>query len=358
MTQNGALAMVQLEMLTDTPSANIVRQMRTILLSAVLVLAFLFLTRSFSQSNSYNFVTLNVDFPSFHDDLFGCAATDLNDYRVIVGGCNDLSQNSDFRGYLYDGRRFREIDFHHVDTGPRGGGANQGLLIARSVYQSRPFQSLGSTKQIVSGVNPQGINNQEHLTGWYFDLGGTRLHGFLKRNGDVLALTVPNSQLLTEAVGINEFDQVVGDYRGQDGAFHGFRYAEGNYVSFDFPSAPDTGASGINNRGQIVGCYSLCSHGFLSDPTFSTFTTIDIPGALATQARDINDLGQIIGVYSTDNITAHGFLYDAQGFRSIDAPGAFITTPFGINNQGQIVGYFVIQKSPSVFEHHAFLVTR
>jgi len=210
-------------------------------------------------------------------------------------------------------------------------------------------------KHIVNSITPRGINNHGDVSGFYSD--GQHVQGFLKLNGRVLKLTVPNSNL-TEAVGINDFDEVVGDYRGQDGNFHGFRYSDGNYVSFDFPAAHDTGASGINNLGQIVGCYSLCGRAFLYEPAVSTFTAIDFPGATSTAASDINDRGQIVGVYSTDNTTAHGFLYDGNGFTSIDAPGALITNAFGINNLGQIVGFFVVEKSPGVFEHHAFLATR
>jgi hypothetical protein len=219
------------------------------------------------------------------------------------------------------------------------------------------FQDVpGAAKQIISGVTPQDINNQEDVTGWYFDQGGSGLHGFLKRNGKVFVLTVPNS-LLTEAVGINDFDQIVGDYRSQDGRFHGFRYVNGSYLSLDFPNLQDTGASGVNNLGDIVGCYSLCSQGFLYNPTTSIFSTIAVPRAVTTQARDINDHGEIVGVYSTDSLTVHGFTYDGHTFSSIDAPGAFLTAPFGINNLGQIVGYYVVQISPGVFEHHAFLAT-
>jgi len=321
-----------------------------------------------SQPTEYNFITINVDFPSFPDDLFGCAATGINDEGLVVGGCNDLSQNSNLRGFLYDGRRFSEIDFHHTKTDTLGARRNiqsEGLsLLARSVYQSAPFHDsilqrpgiLRSMRPIVSGVSPQDINNQDHVTGWYFD--GTRLQGFLKRNGNVLKLTVPKSQL-TEAIGINDIDQIVGDYRDQNGFFHGFLYQDGIYSSIDVPFIPsfDTGAFGINNLGEIVGCYSLCSRGFLHNSERSIFTRIDIPGAVVTQASDINDLGQIVGTYSSDGLTVHGFLYDGSGFTLIDVPGSVLTDLFGINNAGQVVGFYVVEKPSGVFEAHAFVGT-
>jgi hypothetical protein len=110
----------------------------------------------------------------------------------------------------------------------------------------------------------------------------------------------------------------------------------------------------VNNLGQIVGCYSLCGHGFLYSPQTSAFNSIDYPGAESTQARDINDLGQIAGVYF-DGDTLHGFVYGTGGFETVDVPGAFSTTIFGINNLGQITGSYIVETSPGEFEHHAFL---
>jgi probable HAF family extracellular repeat protein len=235
-------------------------------------------------------------------------------------------------------------------------------MIARSAYHAKPFRNRASgplaalsRKPVLSGITPHDINNQGVITGWFFD---GRLHGFIKRNGNgnVVALDIPRSTL-TEATGINDLDEIVGDFRGEDGLFHGFiyRYRNGSFASIDFPSGGDSAASGINNLGRIVGCYSLCSRGFLYDSHTLAFTPIDVPGALTTQLADINDLGQIVGIYSRDNATAHGFLYDGGSFTFIDVPGAVITSIFGINNSGQISGFYVLETSPGVFEHHAYL---
>jgi uncharacterized membrane protein len=143
----------------------------------------------------------------------------------------------------------------------------------------------------------------------------------------------------------------VGDYRGVDGVFRGFLFANGVFTTF----GSDLGAHDINNAEQIVGCYALCSHGFLYSG--SGLTTIDVPGALVTQASGINDLGQIVGDYF-DGTTLRGFVYDGTNFTTIEAPGAFLTSVFRINNQGTIVGYYVVETSPGVFESHAFVATR
>jgi len=61
---------------------------------------------------------------------------------------------------------------------------------------------------------------------------------------------------------------------------HGFRLAGGTFTSFNFPGATFTDAYGINNAGDIVGDYldsAGAGHGFLlKNGTFSSF---DAPNA-------------------------------------------------------------------------------
>ena len=60
--------------------------------------------------------------------------------------------------------------------------------------------------------------------------------------------------------------------------------------------------------------------------------TLDVPGYAGTGASGINNRGQIVGFYSSD----HGFLLDHGSFTAIDVPGAIGTVPSGINERGQI----------------------
>ena len=290
----------------------------------------------------YQFTDLDVNLPSTQDVLFGCAATGINDEGLIVGGCNDANQDSAFRGFLYDGRKFSEIYFPTV----KGSAA----LAARSIYQYAPYvhNLLPLLLPTVHTVTPQDINIQGQITGWFVD-SSSGIQGFLRANGNVSKVVVPNSNL-TEATGINDAGHVVGDYRGVDGVFRGFLFASGVYTTFGY----DLGPHDINNAEQIVGCYALCSHGFFYNG--STFVSIDVPGAVSTQASGINDVGQIVGNYY-DGTTLRGFIYDGITFATISVPGAFLTDVFRINNDGTIVGFYVVETSPNVFEDHAFVAT-
>ncbi len=115
------------------------------------------------------------------------------------------------------------------------------------------------------------------------------------------------------------------------------------FSTIDVPGAQETEAHGINDAGQIVGDFvdNAGLHGFLYDR--GTFTTIDVPGAQSTQAFGINDSGHIVGVFDTPPVGHQrlGFLYDGGTFTTIDVPGATsFTVAFGINNAGRIVGVF------------------
>src|SRR5215468_1936801 len=99
---------------------------------------------------------------------------------------------------------------------------------------------------------------------------------------------------------------------------------EPHFTTIDVPGAADTGASGINARGDIVGDYNRDQHGYLLSK--GHFTTIDVPGASATAAFAITAAGDIVGDYSTTvgpcaaqpSAGCHGFLLSKGTFTTID----------------------------------------
>jgi uncharacterized membrane protein len=150
----------------------------------------------------------------------------------------------------------------------------------------------------------------------------------------------------TAASGINDRGVIVGVY-GDGRGEHGFVYRDGQFSTLDVPFAGVTGTTpqGVNNPGQIVGTYRDDVggiHGFLFDG--SRFHALNVPLAVETNPAGINDRGEIVGVYCTGLAGGachpHGFHYHNGQFSTLDAPfpGATATRAFGINNDGQIVG--------------------
>jgi probable HAF family extracellular repeat protein len=179
-------------------------------------------------------------------------------------------------------------------------------------------------------TNASGINNAGQIVGQYTDSTG-RTHGFLYSGGTFTTLDVPGSSD-TFAAGINDVGQIVGGYFAGTGT-HGFLYSGGTFATLDVPGSFFTTAKGINNAGQIVGDSYL--HGFFYSG--GTFAQLDVPGAENTNAIGINNLGQILGFYRESTGGSHNFLASDGIFTSFDVPGGGVAS--GINDAGEMVGY-------------------
>jgi probable HAF family extracellular repeat protein len=122
-------------------------------------------------------------------------------------------------------------------------------------------------------------------------------------------------------------------FGGAETAFADVIYS---FTTIDVPGALDTFASGINNRGQIVGGFT--------DPRTSPFNAyVDTGGSFTTigvsgTASGINDIGQIVGSLQGGPRGSSGFVDTGGSITTISAPGVPFTFVSGINNSGQIVG--------------------
>jgi hypothetical protein len=157
----------------------------------------------------------------------------------------------------------------------------------------------------------------------------------------------------TQATGITPSGDIVGRYNSPDGALHGFLLARGNFTSIDVPDSRSTDTTWINPRGQIVGDYVDAQgqgHGYLLSN--GTFTTIDYPTAVWTDAFGIGANGEIIGIYGDSAGTAHGYELIKGSFTTIDVPGATGSLPTMIA-AGRIVGGF-----SNATGLHGFLLTK
>jgi probable HAF family extracellular repeat protein len=270
---------------------------------------------SATQPVSYSFIS--IDIPNLSGSLGFTSLADINNDGEITGGFTNSS------GF--------------------------GFLLGET-FQLTDIQCPGDTNA-APNAQPQSINKRGEISG--FCSTGGRLHGFFRdKKGQYTLLDFPGA-ILTEAVGINDNGQVVGDYRDSEGRFHGFFWDAGLFLTFDvpFPEATSTGPNGINNVGQIVGFYfdnnvsetfpNGHAHGFLYDN--GVFSSFDVPGASVTVPTDINDHGQIVGVYGDSDSISPSFLLEDGHFTSIEAPFPHVvfTDVSGINNRGQIVGRYL-----------------
>lgn len=152
----------------------------------------------------------------------------------------------------------------------------------------------------------------------------------------------------TTTLGINDDGVIVGDYRGDDGLFHGFVLNDSKFSSTPEPNgATESSAAAINNSIDIVGKYVLdgITHGFLFNVYKQVgFRTVDVPvpDAILTVPRGISASGVIVGRFDTADGVTHGFSLDvdSQDFTEINFPGASTTIAEGINADGVVVGQY------------------
>jgi probable HAF family extracellular repeat protein len=99
---------------------------------------------------------------------------------------------------------------------------------------------------------------------------------------------------------------------------------------------PDTFATAINNRGEVVG--SGPNGGFIYDN--GMFMTLNAPAAIYTAAEAINDRDEVAGYYEDSSGAEHGFVYDNGTFATLNVPGATSTSIYAINDRGEVAGTY------------------
>lgn len=155
----------------------------------------------------------------------------------------------------------------------------------------------------------------------------------------------------TIAFGVNNSDQIVGQYGDATGNAHSFLFENGLYTNVDPPNARSSSAQGINDNGDIAGTYADfagSTHGYLIH--LGVFTAIDFPGAAATVVNRMNSSGDMVGTYGdSPQGPFHGFVLHAGVYKSIDPPGSAHTEAWGINDLGQIVGFYSLATGSSVY---------
>jgi uncharacterized membrane protein len=252
-----------------------------------------------AYAQPYTFTALDLPFPG----NYGATCTGINNHGVVVGGY---------------------VDAYNYDQG---------------------FMRVGNRFILLPLLTTQKLNASRHFTGWYVN---NTLFGFLYTGREFLTLHYPES-LLTEAIGLNDDDAVVGDYRDRAGYYHAFAYQNGHYTTIDPPFWSSWGCSdeSINNAGVIVG--NCATQAYIDD--HGSFTPLNVPESTYTFARAINNHGGIAGSYCTDASNCHGFIAINGGFSDISVPGATLTEVWGLNDAWEICGRYLDAQGVS----HAFV---
>lgn len=215
----------------------------------------------------------------------------------------------------------------------------------------RQTQSVACPGAISTAL--KGLNNHGNLAG-FCGVGSGIVGFFREAQGATTLLQVPGSTL-TEAVGLNDFDAVVGDYRDASGRFHGFVWhQERGFETVDVPfaGATATGVNAINRHGEMVGLWFTAAGQLQGWYAFEgLYQVISVPGSTSTLLTDINDRGQIGGVFARADGFPQSFVMEDGHFYliEIERPGVVFTDLAGLNNTDGVVGRYVVENPEDEF---------
>jgi probable HAF family extracellular repeat protein len=180
------------------------------------------------------------------------------------------------------------------------------------LWQDGVFQTIAEVPA-TRGTTCYGINNRGQIVGSYSDSVGI-FHDFLLDGGTLIEINVPGLPL--PIGGINDRGQIVGSYQAA-GTNQCFLWENGVLHSIDGIDLTNALCHAINNEGQIAGAFATTENtGFV----LSRDVLIPISLFLFTvAATGINDRGQVVGLFF-DNSVNRGFIFDNGIATKIDLP--------------------------------------
>jgi len=165
----------------------------------------------------------------------------------------------------------------------------------------------------------------------------------------------------TDTYGLNNAGVIAGDYVDSKSVQHGMLLAGTKLTTIDNKACSAIAGTGgisfygVNSAGVAAGWCTSAKTGLDIAFTYSKgkFTTVNFPKSNGTQATGINDKGEVVGLYLDSSNITHGFSLVGKKYTSLDPKGETNTVAWGVNNAGQVTVYGT--NSASKFD--SFLLT-
>jgi len=198
------------------------------------------------------------------------------------------------------------------------GGDNFGFYsIGGRVFHTADYPTSDPAKPAVDQL--LGVNDSDVAVGFYTDASGTN-HGYsydvrARRYGAVM---VPGDTNVTAAA-INDLGDIAGFATNAAGNTEGYlELPSGRVLHLDVPGATTTQAFGVNDGDEVVGDYTVgtghnaTTAGFVWSPAFG-FESIDDPNGIgSTTVNGVNDRGLLVGFYTGSAGNTDGFVARPQ----------------------------------------------
>jgi hypothetical protein len=285
-------------------------------------------TVSASQATSYRIETLDNQHDVTFNQLLG-----INDRGLIAGYFGSGAAGHPNKGYLlqapygqgnYTNENFPgsvqtqvtglnnrgvTVGFWSNTNMGVGMDANFGWVDVHGQFRNADFPTGDSASPVTDQL--LGVNDGDIAVGFWVDGQGNN-HGYEYNisTGRFSSVTDPQDQGASlQATAINDRGHIAGNI-GSDG----FLLSHGHLAELAVPGASATMALGVNNFDEVVGTYMVGSgssaqmHGFTWQPGRG-FTSIDDPHGIGTTTiNGVNDFGQLVGFYTDAAGNTDGFL--------------------------------------------------
>jgi len=289
-------------------------------------------TVSASQATSYRIETLDNQHDVTFNQLLG-----INDRGLIAGYFGSGAAGHPNKGYLlqapygqgnYTNENFPgsvqtqvtglnnrgvTVGFWSNTNMGVGMDANFGWVDVNGQFRTADFPTGDSASPVTDQL--LGVNDNDIAVGFWVDGQGNN-HGYEYNinTGRFSSVVDPQNQGASlQATAINDRGDIAGNI-GSDG----FLLRRGHLTELTVPGASATMALGVNNFEEVVGTYMVGSgssaqmHGFTWQPGRG-FTSIDDPhGVGTTTINGVNDFGQLVGFYVDAAGNTDGFLATPQ----------------------------------------------
>ncbi len=320
---------------------------------------------NFAWSNTIQYMV--TDLGSFGGNL-GSYATGINNLGQICG--YSYAAGGGYFPFVYSGGTLHQIPSPPgYNWGIADGINNSGQVVGGFESQSNsggsPFLYSGGSAAIYSlpyGGGGQAVNDSGQIVGIApTDNYSSSYFAFLYSGHSMTNLGNVSGGTASNATGINNLGQIVGDDYMSGGSTHAFLDSGGSMHDLGTLSGGTSSwAAAINDGGQIVGT-ALNSQGLGQAFLYNSGSMQDLGtlGGEYSDAYGINAAGLIVGDAYTGGGADHAFLFSNGSMQDLNhmlvsaGSGWTLYEANGINASGQIVGRGMNPRG----QYDAFLLT-
>jgi probable HAF family extracellular repeat protein len=230
----------------------------------------------------------------------------------------------------------------------------QAFLYSQSSGSSIDVGSLGGQTKAACA-----INGSDQVAGYSQDGNGNLSAFIYTKDGGIKPVGSLDGGVSSEAFGINNSGQAVGDSQNATDDHRPVLFDNGAVKDLNVCVAQNSNAFrtayAINDAGQVAGRTDTdqgAVHAFLLESPGGDLKDIGTLGGTNSEALAINKSGEVVGDAETSNGTPHAFIYRKGSTRDLGTLPGFDVASYArsINDQGEVVG-----DSESAHQKRAFV---